>query len=155
MIQSFATPSRPFRRLSAGLGAVLVACAGLAALLLGAAESEQLWPSISICSGIAGLALILAVRSLGFDWASGPVVYLSYLWLFHFPLALFGVVLSNAILRNVPFHIYQWTLTEHWYKALLITVTCAAAFALGVSIFGGRKSYGLGTRPWTDAHSIA
>jgi hypothetical protein len=64
-------------RLFVGVGAALMACAGLVALFSGAGETEDLWRPIGIFTGIAVLALIMAVRMLGFDWFSAPVVYLS------------------------------------------------------------------------------
>jgi oligosaccharide repeat unit polymerase len=117
----------------------------LAALLSGVAEGGTLGRSIGICSGIGTLVLILAIRALGFGWFSAPVVYLSYLWLFHFPLVLFGS-LNPATLQNLPPEIYQWTLAPTWHRAALIALACVAAFTAGVSFFSGR----LGSRPQTE-----
>jgi hypothetical protein len=125
-------------RLFVGVGAALMACAGLVALFSGAGETEDLWRPIGIFTGIAVLALIMAVRMLGFDWFSAPVVYLSYLWLFHFPLVLFGCLIP-ATLGRLPPHIYRWTLVPGWYRAALISLTCAAAFTAGVTVISSKS----------------
>ena len=131
------TKTPPFRdRAVVTAAAVIVAGAGSTALLLGAAEDETLWPSIGIGAGVLAFALILALRYLGFNWFSAPVVYLSYLWVFHFPLALL-TSLSDDIALTLPPYIYQWTLDPGWYRAALIALTSAAAFTAGISVFSG------------------
>jgi hypothetical protein len=120
------------RNLVAG-GASAIACAGLVALLTGVAQNEALWRPIGVCSGIAALALILALVRMGFGWLSAPVVYLAYLWLFHFPLALLSS-LSDDTLQGLPVFIQAWMFDPSWYRAELIALTCAAAFTVGASL---------------------
>ena len=132
-------PQKSIRRPLVTLSAALTGCAALAAFLWGAADNESLWAPIGICSGVAVLALIAAIRSLGFEWLSGPVVYLVYLWLFHFPLALI-TCLSPEGLVSIQADVYRWTLVPNWYRAVLIALACASAFTAGVSLLSGRRS---------------
>jgi hypothetical protein len=124
------------------------------ALILNVAESDNLWRPIGICSGFAALAFILCIRSLGFEWLSAPVVYLGYLWVFHFPLVFIGC-LYPAALGNLPGHIYQWTTVASWYRAALIALTCAAAFTVGVSFGSGKSPGGPRRRLREDSGSVA
>jgi hypothetical protein len=132
----------------------VIACVGLVALLTGVAENEALWRPIGICSGIAALALIPALARMGFGWFSAPVVYLAYLWLFHFPLALF-TSLSSDTLHGLPVFIQAWMFDPTWYRAELIALTCAATFTVGASLSGRRQVRGEQRQCWSPDVPLA
>lgn len=110
----------------------VVATITLLALRWGAASHEELWPLIGIFCGTASLLVIGSLRLLGLSWVSGPILYLSYLWVFHFPF-LFLASLYPALLDLQPTFIQQWTLTGTWYEAGLFAVLCVTAFAVGTA----------------------
>jgi hypothetical protein len=135
-------------------GAAAVGCASLVALLAGVAESESNWQSIGICSGVAASGLVVALRNLEFDWFSIPVVYLSYLWLFHFPLALLSS-LSSDTLNSLPVFIQAWMHDPSWFRAELIALLCAAAFTIGAAVSSGRRMSRLRPQRWNQDASLA
>ncbi len=121
------------------LAATAAAGCGLLAFFLDAAANEALWPSIGVATSLTALAFLFAIRRLGFGWTSSPVVYLSYLWLFHFPLALF-TSLDHDMLLSLPILIQVRIFGRSWCRAELIALLCAAAFTIGVAASAGQRS---------------
>ena len=110
----------------------VVATITLLGLTWGAASHEELWPIIGIFCGTASLLVIGSLRLIGLSWVSGPIVYLAFLWVFHFPF-LFLASLHTAFLDLQPSFIQQWALTGTWYEAGLFSVLCVTAFAVGTA----------------------
>src|SRR5690348_18444717 len=52
-------------------------------------DNPEYWPAIGVGAGIVSLAVIAVLRVSGFGWHSAPVVYITFVWMFHFPMALF------------------------------------------------------------------
>ncbi|PWT87517.1 MAG: hypothetical protein C5B56_10290 [Proteobacteria bacterium] len=123
------------------------AFAGLACLLcLGSLvffspwiENPEYWPAIGVGAGVVSLAVIVLLRVFGFAWHSAPVVYIGFVWMFHFPMALFLYLVPDLWTR-LSAQIYGWTQAASWYRAAFYALLCVIAFAAGCLLVPARRA---------------
>jgi hypothetical protein len=93
-------------------------------------DNPEYWPAIGVGAGIVSLSIIGLLRVFGFDWQSAPVVYIAFVWMFHFPMALF-LYLVPDLWTQLTAQIYSWTQSASWYRAAFYALLCVIAFAIG------------------------
>jgi hypothetical protein len=113
------------------LGCLL--CVGSLVLFSPWMDTIAYWSAIGAASGAIALIVIVLMRLLGFGWHSAPVVYIGFVWMFHFPLALFLPIFPDLWARLNP-TIYSWTQNASWPRAALYALLCVAAFAMGCGL---------------------
>jgi hypothetical protein len=132
----------------------VVTITALVGLLAGVATDPELWAPVGIFCGLSSLALMWALHRFGYPWSSGPLIYLVYLWVFHFPMLLLSS-LNEAALDESPSWIRSWAQNRSWHDAGLFAVLSATAFALGAVLSFRRSAQTMtgnrGGFPWHDA----
>jgi O-antigen polysaccharide polymerase Wzy len=108
----------------------LALCAGSLVFFSGWIDNVDYWPAIGVGAGIVSLAVIGLLRVVGYGWHSAPVVYIAFLWMFHFPMALF-IHLIPDLWTQLSAQIYGWTQIASWYRAAFYSLLCVIAFAIG------------------------
>ena len=105
-------------------------CLGSLVLFSPWIDNPEYWPAIGVGAGIVSLAIVGTLRIFGFGWQSAPVVYIAFMWMFHFPMALFIHIVPD-LWTQLSAQIYGWTQTASWYRAAFYALLCVIAFAIG------------------------
>jgi hypothetical protein len=102
-------------------------------------DNPEYWPAIGVGAGVVSLAVIVLLRVFGFGWHSAPVVYIGFVWMFHFPMALFLHLVPDLWMR-LSAQIYGWTQCATWYRAAFYALLCVIAFAAGCLLTPARRA---------------
>jgi hypothetical protein len=108
----------------------LLLCLGSLAFFFPWIDNPEYWPALGVGAGIGSLVVIGLLRLFGYGWQSSPVVYIVFVWMFHFPMALFVHVIPD-IWTQMSAPIYGWTQCASWHRAALYALLCVIAFAIG------------------------
>jgi hypothetical protein len=135
----------------AGLCCVL----GFGILLLESkvAGDASYWPTIGLATALVALGMIGVLRLFGFAWQSAPIGYLTFLWLFHFPMILIVHLLPDEWLQ-MPGMLYGWTQRDSWYGASIYAMLCVIAFTVGCGLTAPANESSGEAADWEDTRKF-
>jgi hypothetical protein len=66
------------------------------------------------------------------------VVYLAFVWMFHFPMALLSQLFPD-LRQQMTAQVFGWTQSTSWYRAALYALLCVIAFVIGSIAASGSR----------------